>query len=251
MGRIESFRELTFCRSVVIFYPKMSFLGEEHITNKEINSMEDILTIHIPDEIRHKLNRTPEEMCRDIRTYAALMLFSLGKLSSGAAALMAGIPRISNFGIVKTGWLIDSSDHNTSRQVLLPAHAASRDHAPLTVKAMYVSKPQHVGGYLSQSATQFKLLEKFFKRCLLGISANGVCNRKGGSMKLAGKIGVFLLVVFISNGYAFDVVHNKTDALLSIDCTNPQVELSVFKEKNYLELKISLAGKNIVVYKGL
>lgn len=70
-------------------------------------------------------------------------------------------------------------------------------------------------------------------------------------MKLAGKIGVFLLVVFISNGYAFDVVHNKTDALLSIDCTNPQVELSVFKEKNYLELKISLAGKNIVVYKGL
>ena len=56
--------------------------------------MEDILTIHIPDEIRYKLNRTPEEMCRDIRTYAALMLFSLGKLSSGAAALMAGIPRV-------------------------------------------------------------------------------------------------------------------------------------------------------------
>jgi predicted HTH domain antitoxin len=72
----------------------MSFLSGMYITNKEINSMEDILTIHIPDEIRHKLNRTPEEMCRDIRTYAALMLFSLGKLSSGAAALMAGIPRV-------------------------------------------------------------------------------------------------------------------------------------------------------------
>ena len=43
---------------------KMSFLGEGYIT-KEINSMEDILTIHIPDEIRHKYNnhRTPEEMC--------------------------------------------------------------------------------------------------------------------------------------------------------------------------------------------
>jgi len=40
------------------------------------------------------LNRTPEEMCHDIRTYAALMLFSLGKLSSGTAALMAGIPRV-------------------------------------------------------------------------------------------------------------------------------------------------------------
>ncbi len=56
--------------------------------------MKDVLTIHIPDEIRHKLNRTPEEMCRDIRIYAALMLFRLGKLSSGAAALMAGIPRL-------------------------------------------------------------------------------------------------------------------------------------------------------------
>ncbi len=33
-------------------------------------------------------------MCRDIRIYAALMLFRLGKLSSGAAALMAGIPRV-------------------------------------------------------------------------------------------------------------------------------------------------------------
>ncbi len=56
--------------------------------------MEDILTIRLPDEIRRMLNRTPEEMCRDVRIYAALMLFRLGKLSSGAAALMAGIPRV-------------------------------------------------------------------------------------------------------------------------------------------------------------
>ena len=55
--------------------------------------MEDVLTIHIPNEIRQKLNRTREEMCRDVRIYAALMLFRQGKLSSGAAALMAGIPR--------------------------------------------------------------------------------------------------------------------------------------------------------------
>ena len=56
--------------------------------------MEDVLTIHIPNEIRQKLNRTREEMCRDVRSYAALMLFRQGKLSSGAAALMAGIPRV-------------------------------------------------------------------------------------------------------------------------------------------------------------
>ena len=33
-------------------------------------------------------------MEHDIRTYAALMLFRLGKLSSGAAAALAGIPRV-------------------------------------------------------------------------------------------------------------------------------------------------------------
>ncbi|OQW99290.1 MAG: hypothetical protein BWK80_63210 [Desulfobacteraceae bacterium IS3] len=56
--------------------------------------MEDILTVHIPNEIRHTLNRTPEEMERDIRLYSALMLFRLGKLSSGTASVMAGIPRV-------------------------------------------------------------------------------------------------------------------------------------------------------------
>ena len=56
--------------------------------------MEDVLTIHLPGEIRRMLNRTVEEMGRDVRLYAALMLFRLGKLSSGAAAEMAGVPRI-------------------------------------------------------------------------------------------------------------------------------------------------------------
>lgn len=56
--------------------------------------MQDILTIHVPQNIRVMLNRTPEELGRDLRLYAALMLFQLGKLSSGAAAEMAGIPRV-------------------------------------------------------------------------------------------------------------------------------------------------------------
>jgi predicted HTH domain antitoxin len=58
------------------------------------NIMEDVLTVHIPNKIRHILNRTPEEMGRDICLYSALMLFRLGKLSSGAASAMAGIPRV-------------------------------------------------------------------------------------------------------------------------------------------------------------
>ena len=56
--------------------------------------MGEILKVHIPGDVRIMLNRTPEEMERDIRMYAALMLFWLGKLSSGAAAEMAGVPRV-------------------------------------------------------------------------------------------------------------------------------------------------------------
>ena len=56
--------------------------------------MEEVLTIKIPGEIRQMLNRTPEEMSRDMRLYTALMLFRTSKLSSGAAAEMAGMPRV-------------------------------------------------------------------------------------------------------------------------------------------------------------
>jgi len=56
--------------------------------------MQEELTIPIPGEIRQMLNRTPEELARDMRLYMALMLFQLGKLSSGAAAEMAGVPRV-------------------------------------------------------------------------------------------------------------------------------------------------------------
>ena len=40
------------------------------------------------------MNRTHDEMARDVKLYAALMLFQLGKLSSGMAAQMAGMPRV-------------------------------------------------------------------------------------------------------------------------------------------------------------
>lgn len=56
--------------------------------------MYDTLAVQLPEDIRQMLNRTPEEMARDLRLYAGLMLFRLGKLSSGAAASMAGVPRL-------------------------------------------------------------------------------------------------------------------------------------------------------------
>ncbi len=56
--------------------------------------MQEALTVYIPEEIRLMLNRTPEELSRDLRLNSALMFFWLGKLSSGAAAELAGIPRV-------------------------------------------------------------------------------------------------------------------------------------------------------------
>lgn len=61
--------------------------------------MEEVVNIVIPGEIRTMLNRTQEELSRDIRLYAALMFFRLGKLSSGAAAEMAGVPRVMFFDL--------------------------------------------------------------------------------------------------------------------------------------------------------
>lgn len=56
--------------------------------------MQEALTVYIPEEIRLMLNRTREELSRDLRLNSALMFFWLGKLSSGAAAELAGIPRV-------------------------------------------------------------------------------------------------------------------------------------------------------------
>jgi predicted HTH domain antitoxin len=45
------------------------------------------------------LNRMPEELPRDVSLYSALMLFRLGKLSSGAIAKIAGLPRVMFLGL--------------------------------------------------------------------------------------------------------------------------------------------------------
>lgn len=61
---------------------------------KNGNAMQEAIVIQLPGEIRQMLNRTPEELARDLRLYAALVLFWQGKLSSGATAEMAGVPRV-------------------------------------------------------------------------------------------------------------------------------------------------------------
>ncbi|MFT5091036.1 MAG: putative HTH domain antitoxin [Candidatus Latescibacterota bacterium] len=54
-------------------------------------------TVHIdvPDEIFLALKDTPEQLSREIRMAAAAKLYEIGKLSSGRAAELAGVSRVS------------------------------------------------------------------------------------------------------------------------------------------------------------
>ena len=54
--------------------------------------MSDI-TLSIPDETLVALKVKPEQLGPEIRLAAAAKLYELGRISSGAAAKLAGIPR--------------------------------------------------------------------------------------------------------------------------------------------------------------
>lgn len=53
------------------------------------------IQISLPDEVFLALKESPEGLSREIRIAAATKLYELGKLSSGRAAELAGIPRVS------------------------------------------------------------------------------------------------------------------------------------------------------------
>ncbi len=63
------------------------------------------LTVSIPEETVLALNIQPEQLQGEVLLAAAMKLYELGRLSSGAAANLAGVPKVvflaqlANYGI--------------------------------------------------------------------------------------------------------------------------------------------------------
>jgi predicted HTH domain antitoxin len=63
------------------------------------------VNIPIPDDAMEALNLAPREAAAEFRFAAAAKLYELGRLSSGAAASLAGVPRavflnrLSEYGV--------------------------------------------------------------------------------------------------------------------------------------------------------
>ncbi|BBO16416.1 conserved hypothetical protein [Candidatus Brocadia pituitae] len=53
------------------------------------------IVLEIPEEVLISLKETAEEFSRDILMLTAVKLYQMGKLSSGRASQLAGVPKVS------------------------------------------------------------------------------------------------------------------------------------------------------------
>jgi predicted HTH domain antitoxin len=72
-------------------------IGKERIMSE--------ITMSVPDEALSALQMTPDQFGAELRLAGAVKLYEIGRLSSGAAARVAGIPRtvfltrLADFGV--------------------------------------------------------------------------------------------------------------------------------------------------------
>lgn len=75
------------------------------------------LVLSIPEEALVFLKVTPEQLGGELRVAAAMKLYELGRLSSGAAAQLAGIPRtvflakLGDYGVATFRGMTESELH--------------------------------------------------------------------------------------------------------------------------------------------
>ena len=53
-----------------------------------------VISFSVPEETLVALKQTPETLSAEVRLAAAAKLYEMGRMSSGAAAMLAGVPRV-------------------------------------------------------------------------------------------------------------------------------------------------------------